>query len=131
MPTLEEMTGWSVLEIEAAIRSSLPPEVRFECGFDREAGVWFVRFWQEREGQKVVLFQEWGIEQRLTYFNGYGWLWARQKPPPPKHSPWKPRQHEVLPQIRVGKTRTPDPEDLNPDEIKAVYDAFREHPKKR
>lgn len=131
MPTIEEMTAWAPREIEAAIRSNLPPGVSFSCGHDRGSGVWFVRFWQEHEGKQVTLYEDFGFEQRITYFNGYGWVWARQKPKTASTSPWKPRDREVTPNVRTAKTRSPLPDDLDPAEVKAVYERFREQPKKR
>jgi len=133
MPTIEEMTAWSSDDIVAAISVSLPPGVQFDYGYDRDAGTWFIRFWQVKDSKKEVLYEDWGWEQRITYLNGYGWVWARQRPPPPSISPWKPRQREVTPQAvqRRAHARVPDPEDLDPNEIKAVYDRYREQPKKR
>ena len=133
MPTVEEMTAWTCEEIETAIRVALPPGIQFDCGYDREAGTWFVCFWrQQPDGKKYILFQDWGFEQRITYFNGYGWVWARQQPKPPVHSPWQPRRQEVAPpRVHPQVSTAPDPEDLNPDEIQAVYADFRGHPKKR
>lgn len=145
MATIEEMMGWTPQEIEAAIRSSLPPGVQFDCGFDQAAGTWFVRFWREQKkeagAERVVLYEDWGIEQRITYFNAYGWVWARQRPKPPAHSPWVRHQDKVNPQSvrkaaqtvqqRVPFVRAPDPADLDPKEIQSVYADLREHLKKR
>ena len=140
MPTLEEMTAWNCDEIEAEIRVTLPPGVEFDCGFDKEAGTWFVRFWRlQPDGTKNVLFQDWGFEQRITYFNGYGWVWARQQPKPPVYSPWRPRRQEVMPQrapsktahVTVSREAVADPDDLVPEKIEAVYADLRGHPKKR
>lgn len=132
-PTLEEMTGWTPTEIEAAIRKIKPQGVNFECGIDREAGAWFVQFWQDNQGKKNILFEDWGFEQRIVYFNAYGWAWARQRGPTQRTSPWTRRQGEVTPQVVQRKAKAssiPDPADLDPNQIRAVYDRFREEPKK-
>lgn len=134
MPTLEEMTAWSVEEIEGAIRAELPDSLRLECGRDVGLGAWFIRFWQKQTDPPELLYQDWGVDQRLTYFNGYGWLWARQRPQPPAHSPWVRRREITLPVVRrtaLSKAIPPDPEDLDPNAVEAVYADLRGHPKKR
>jgi hypothetical protein len=133
LPTIEEMTAWTPDDIVAAIHVSKPPGTQFDCGFDQNAGTWFVRFWTELNGRKNVLFEDQGFEQRITYLNGYGWIWARQRPKPPSTSPWQARRGEVQPNVVQRRTRATakDPEDLDPEEIQAVYDRYREQPKKR
>ena len=133
MPTLEEMTAWSAEEIEGAIRCSLPAGFYFECGLDQEAGAWFARFWRPSESQRTVLYQDWGIDQRLTYFNAYGWLWAQKQPKPPAHSLWARRREvtrETVQQRAFRGVRVPDPPDLDPEQIEAVYADTFGKPKK-
>lgn len=120
MPTLEEMTVWTPDDIEAEIRQILPKGLSFECGFDKEAGTWFTHFWHMQNGQKVTDYQDWGWEQRITYFNAYGWVWVRMTPPPSAGSPWV-RRREAVPVPPSKVPQTPDPADLDPNEIRAVY----------
>ncbi len=57
---------------------------------------------------------------KLLYLNGLGWLMTRNHKP--GHPAWKPRDHEVT--MRVPNPTTshiPDPADLDPAEVSAVY----------
>jgi hypothetical protein len=128
MPTFEELRCWTPDEIETAIRLGVPHDIQFACGLDREAGAWFVRFWREdAEGKKTILFEDWGFEQRITYLNAYGWMWVRQQPKPSPVSPWA-RRGEVPIARRKKPPQVPDPEDLNPEEVLAVYAQAKGHP---
>lgn len=133
LPTLEEMTAWTAEDIEAAIRQTLPQGTAFECGFDRQAGQWFVRVLRLVDGATQVAFEDSGIDRRITYFNAYGWIWARQQPKPSPNSPWV-RRREVtrdsVQQTVAKRTRVPDPADVDPEEIAAVYAAWRGHQKR-
>jgi hypothetical protein len=134
MPTLEEMAAWSADEIEGAVRSELPDNLRLECGYDAGAGAWYIQFWQQGANPPNLLYQDWGFDQRLTYFNGYGWLWAQKRPKPPAHSPWVRRREITLPIVQhtAGvRVVPPDPEDLEPSAVEAVYADLRGHPQKR
>lgn len=130
MPTLEEMTTWTVADIDAAIRRALPADLFYDRGFDPAAGTWFTRFWRLQDGQKQTLYEDWGFEQRIAYFNAYGWLWAQQQPAPSVHSPWKPRGDVTATQVQRKARNIPDPADLDPNEVESVYAGLRGHPKK-
>lgn len=125
MRPFEEMTTWSVEEIESAIQASLKGAFRFQSGWDHEAGVWVTRFLKSNEkGEDTVAFEDWGPDRRILAFNALGWLWEQTRPPPPKGSPWL-RRHETPrvwnPRPNYRGAGAPDPADLNPDEIDAVY----------
>lgn len=127
MHPFEEMTTWSVEEVESAIKASLKKGgFRFQSGWDEEAGVWFTRFLKPSEDGKedTVPFEDWGPDRRILAFNALGWLWDQLRPPPPKGSPWV-RRHETTrvwnPRVTYRGAGAPDPADLNPDEIASVY----------
>lgn len=137
--TLEEMTAWSVGEIQGEIHALLPKGLNFEALPD-EGGFWTVSFWRvdEETGDKKVVWVETGPDQRIQLFNAYGWLWSQRRPKPPGHSPWQERRREVgedqinraaarrhLPRTSPGGRRAPDPEDLDPDEVRSVYEQAR------
>lgn len=130
MHTLEEMTTWTVDDVANAIRQGLPSGLVFDCGFDVAAGTWYVRFWRQQDDQKRVLFEDWGFEQRITYLNAFGWLWSQKQPAPPAHSPWQRRGEVTVAQVQRKAHNIPDPADLDPNEVQAVYANLRGHPKK-
>ena len=140
MATLEEMTAWSLDEIEAEIVAALPPGLHFELKPD-ESGFWSVSFWRvsDTTKDKQVVWDDVGPDQRIMLFNAYGWLWLRQQPKPPEHSPWQPDRLEITSRVaksmsrRIlieggvgrGPSRGSDPEDLDPLEVLAVYELSR------
>lgn len=130
MHTLEEMTTWTVEDVDAAIKQGLTEGLFFDRGFDPQAGTWFARFWRLQDGQKRTLYEDWGFEQRITYLNAYGWLWAQKQPVPSAHSPWRPRGDVTVAQVQRKARNIPDPADLDPKEVQSVYAGHRGHPKR-
>jgi hypothetical protein len=119
MATIEEMTAWTLEEIQAEIRAALPEKWRFE--FLTEDGQWRTRFLGV-EGE--CLWWRTYLEPRVLLLDAYGWLWRQQHRQLPTNPAWIPRDRRKL--VPVGKVglqgvTVPDPEDLNPDEIDAVY----------
>lgn len=125
MRPFEEMSAWSVEEIESAVGASLRGAFRFQSGWDEEAGVWFTRFWKtDDKGVETVAYEDWGPDRRILAFNALGWLWEATRPPPSPGSPWV-RRHENTrvwnPRATYRGAGAPDPADLDPQEIGSVY----------
>lgn len=122
-PTLEEMQTWSVDEIKAHIAEYLPDDTVFRCAFSDDIGQW--RGWFEQD--KTVLWDQWSLDQRLLLLDAFGWLWAKRQPARPADSPWVGRQGRVpMEAVRRRAFSEPDPADLDPDEVQAVYEAHRQ-----
>jgi hypothetical protein len=123
MASLQEMTGWTLDEIQTEIRAVLPQGWRFE--FLTEDRQWRVQF-LGAEGD--CLWWQTYIEPQLLLLDAYGWLWRHQHPQPPANPAWISRDRRKL--VPVGKVglkgvTVPDPEDLDPAEIDAVYQGHK------
>lgn len=138
MFTLAEMTAWSNDDISTHIQVLMAKDLSFRHGYDQGERMWYVRFECFDEGAKkqVVVWSDYGADQRMVLFNAFGWVWARQQPEPDKHSPWARRRHQDLREVistggaqRPG--RVPDPADLDPTEVASVYEASTNSDKNR
>lgn len=120
MPSVEEMTAWTTEDIEAEIRVSLPKNWQFEHGCS-ETGGWAIIRDEEGETKWETAMVP---DERLLLFNAYGWLITRSAVP--RLPAWARRKGEI-PKPLVGHfslpgVSVPDPEDLDPAEVAAVYD---------
>ena len=84
------------------------------------------RFWAKgEEGAEKILFEDWGIDFRILLFNAIGWLMQRSQPKPAPGSPWVRRHDDTRARVQKvvfrGAAGAPDPADLDPGEIQAVY----------
>jgi len=133
MLSLEEMTSWSPEDIRAAIAAELP------LGWSFVPDV--VNSWVHAkivDAEGTVLWEDSSADQRLLYFNAYGWLNLRSSQA--RHPAWRPRTKEVDPSERRSprewpseaefkprahqggaEASIPDPEDLDPAEVYSVY----------
>ncbi len=116
----EEMTAWSEQDVEAELRRLLPSNWQLNTG--AQDGWYYAALLDE---DTKTVWEEWGAVRRLLLLNAFGWLWMRNQTP--KHPAWKVRTHEVLlPNLTPStKEPLPDPEDVTPEEIRAVYDRHR------
>ena len=117
MATLEEMTTWAPDDIQGEILTMLPEGWRFE--FIPEDQQWRARF---LNAEGTILWWNTYIEPRFLLFDAFGWLFRRHHKT--VNPIWTPRsQREFVPVGKVGLqgVTVPDPEDLDPDEIAAVY----------
>jgi hypothetical protein len=119
MIALAEMTTWSAQDVQGAILSDLPSGWQFSA---KIVNGWHVaKFVDDAD---LVVWEEQSADQRLLFFTAYGWLHLRGHKP--KIPAWKLRTGEVNPsQTIVGRASShvevPDPEDLDPAEVAAVY----------
>ena len=118
------MTTWTSDDIRAQIRASLPDG--WTLSESRQEG-WFHAAINDLEN--TPQWEDAQADVRILLFNGYGWLTMRQQKT--KHPAWRPHPKQLrLPgnvQGSFGRpTIIPDPEDLDPKEIEAVYSKRRE-----
>lgn len=119
MLSLEEMASWDVQDVRAAIASDLPEGWKF---IPEVVNGWYFAKYFDDVGR--VVWEDQSADQRLLFFNAYGWLHLRNHKP--RIPAWKLRTSEVSPATVAGRAShpqivVPDPEDLDPDEVRSVY----------
>jgi len=120
VPSLDELVNLSTEDIRAAVAAELPAGWKFHA---EPVNGWAYARLEDAEG--TLLWEDCLADPRLVFLNAYGWLVSRSTEP--KHPVWRRRTHEVNPQQytpRPAETRwepVPDPEDLDPAEVQAVY----------
>ena len=128
MPSLEEMSAWSLDDIEAAIHHDLPNGWTYQRGYDPDRAGWATVI--DAEG-KVVWETSQIPDERLLLFNVYGWLLTRTATP--RHPAWArrtgPTPRPVVGQRFLPGISIPDPEDIDPSEVQSVYGALHKNPK--
>lgn len=107
-------------EVEAEIKSLLQDAESFAISFDKG--------WHGEilAGDEVVWWGG-GFDYRLVLLDAYGWLWMRAHPPK-RGLRWGDRPEltrEMVTQRAQRQASAKDPEDLDPDEIAAVYEDYR------
>jgi hypothetical protein len=127
MATLEEVVVWSLDEIRGGICELLPAGWVFEedpVG-QRAARVRLLR--PGEEGPQVE-WEDTHHDLRLLLLGAYGHLWLRQHQVRPD-SPWvrrhNPTREAVTRQVLARFPRVPDPADVDPSEVQAVYETTR------
>lgn len=130
MPTLEEMTTWSSDEVLQAIQAILPEGWTLSCKTEKSS--FLVRILKPVvEGEeRVVAWENYHIDQRILLFDAYGWLAVHDEPKVPGGGDLSRRQ-QLAEQAAARWARVPreaippDPEDVDPDEVNAVYEQAR------
>jgi len=121
MLTVEEITAWTTEEILAEIRERLPKGWLAECSWSNEKGYWTVQvFKPNEEGQLVVEQEESNMDERLALLNTFGAFWFKSLPSPASDSPWIRRSEVTVQSVTRKATQSPDPEDLDPQEIQDI-----------
>ena len=120
MPSIEQISTWTIQEIVQEIGRILPAgQALVEAVTDG----WHVAT-IERSEDATVLWTDRNADRKLVLLNAFGWLWLHNQKP--KHPAWKPREGNRP--ARPHPTRGPrvaDPADLDPDEIRSVYEKER------
>lgn len=121
MPDYVEMTAWSLEETRFHLQNVLPKGWKFEQGVDEEY-LW-ARVLQD---DGVVVWDNIHLDERTLLLDAYCWLHFRSQPKLDRSSVWAERRVELT---RRGVTQrvmsVPDPEDLDPEEIRSVYEQAR------
>lgn len=117
MPSVEEMATWAPDEIMAHIQRLLPEGHEFGLGRQGIA-LWLARV-VNSSGDK--LWERSGMDERVLLLDAYGWLWLQRQAAPAPDTPWARRPSPKLQQVSRSPSTDPDPEDLDPAEVLAVY----------
>lgn len=115
---------WDADRIKLEIESLLPLGWSFTSG-EEETSDYFRASFEDAEG--ATPWEDSGPFAQVILFNAYGWLFARTTLAS-NTGPWRKRRDLTLVEVNaevLRKARVPDPEDLDPDAIQAVYDAPR------
>jgi len=126
VPSIQEISAWSLDEIRGEIERLLPEDWQFRDGWDQNTLCWFVCF--ERFGEApdpVLIWEDSTSDHRINLLNAFGHLWTKLQPKPQPDSPWSRQQELTAEHVRQKALELADPEDLDPDEIKSVYETFR------
>ena len=115
MPTLEEITAWSLDEIEAEIERRLPQGWRLNPTW-AEAGYWDYSLESPTTAEWKVEWLDQGVDRKILALNAFGWLWFKNQPPSPT-SRWNRRQELTREAVTQKAQTAPDPEDLDPTSI--------------
>ncbi len=117
MPEYVEMTAWSLDEVRAHLRRVLPSGWKFEQG-EAEEFLW-AQILDENGG---AIWDHVHMDERLLLLDAFCWLYFRPQPKP-ENSVWSERRAELTRRGVMQKVleSVPDPEDLNPEEVRSVY----------
>jgi hypothetical protein len=115
MPTLEEVSKWSVEQIRVQIHAILPPGWVFDL--QPFPDHWKAAFRTE-DGTEVWAEAHWNLQYILL--GAYGWLWLRREPPK-GHPAWRVQPPRVLVPVHPGGQQGQNLEDLDPQYLASVY----------
>ncbi len=120
MLNTEDMSAWTIDEIQLKLMDLIEQQ-SYILGFQavsNEAG-WYASF--TADGRELWGLQ--GPDIRLVLLSAYVWLDCRTNPVKPRPM-WAPRGENAARSDVVNvPVSSPDPEDLDPTEIAAVYDS--------
>jgi len=128
MASLEEVTAWSLGEIKDGIRLLLPKDWRFDYRLTDD-GLHKAQILEPVQDGYAVRWEDAFTDERLVLFGAYGYLLSKQHTPHPD-SPWVRRPNQARDTIKrraferfgVSFGSTPDPEDLDPEVVRSVYE---------
>jgi hypothetical protein len=118
----EEISAWSLEELEAEIAAALPHDW-VHRSITHANGYWTARFGRPEDSGVSIELERQGPDKRLVLLDVYGELWLRTVPPAPEGSPWV-RRNEPAASLNLRPVRgshVPDPEDLDPSEVERVH----------
>jgi hypothetical protein len=118
MPEYVDIETWPIDRIRRSSHSVLPNGWELKSGTLAEYGTWI----QILSSDKVV-WNASHLDERIVWISAYCWLLLREQPsPPPNVSVWGKRRGELTARgVTQRILSSPDPEDLDPDEIKEIY----------
>lgn len=122
MPSLEEMTIWSTEDLNRQIQLSLPSGWTMRSA--SEGGIYSATV-LDQTGEAQWHGQR--TDYRLLQLDVYGWLITRGAK---SQNPAWARRDNLTPKrvgrdIGLGGPSIPDPEDLDPEEVRAVYEKHK------
>ncbi len=126
MHTVDDLNAWTNTEVVLQIEALKPVGTAFIHGQDPETLFWTARF-ETTDGN--VLWSDASPDERLSLFNAFGWVWVQSQPQPSLTSRWRRgpelTREVVTKRVALNGHTVPDPEDLNPEEVRAVYEKAR------
>lgn len=117
MVPIQEMMAWTADDAHEEIVSALPPGVSFDV--QRDHGLWTSSL---RNAEDIDIWASTpSADLRIALIEAYVWLHIGNKEPTGPH--WGRRtQDPIQVTAKVGSSADiPDPDDLNPSEIEALY----------
>jgi hypothetical protein len=116
MPTLDEMSTWTVDEINAQILKLVPASLKFEL--ETHPDHWRASY----KTENGVVWSEDHYALRILLLSAYMWLHQRLHPVR-VHPAWRPSPSRPLVPVHPsgGSPPVPDPSDLDPAHIASVY----------
>jgi len=123
MPSYVEITTWSLEEIRAEVVAAIPEGWCIEQGKNDGDGY----FWICLLRSGVIEWENFQFDERVLLLDAFCWLWLRKQPQPmPGTSVWGRRRGELSQKFVTQRALAiPDPDDLNPVEVQAVYASVR------
>jgi len=130
VPTIEEMTTWTADDVLQEIQRVLPEGWTLSSKALRDRfRVQILEAVVEGE-ERVLAWEDYHVDQRILLFDAYAWLVTLGQTPSPVKGPLSRRQ-QLAEQAAVRWAGVPkgnippDPEDVDPAEVTAVYEDFR------
>lgn len=125
MPDYAEITAWSLEEARAQANGALPEGWEIRTGQD-EGHLWIQVVRPDEKVEWVVEWDSFHFDERTLYLNAFCWLWFREQPRPSR-SVWAPRRGELTRKNVTQRilSSVADPEDLDPAEVRTVYEEAR------
>jgi hypothetical protein len=119
------MTGWSIDELREELKALLPKSWQFVIQAER-SGFWVVRFEELRESGPEMVWEALEVDERRALFEAYGYLWMKQRPFRELDATWVRRRPMMSPPQSSVSDSSPDPEDIDPEEVESVYSSLGE-----
>src|SRR5271166_2871739 len=121
MPSLEEISTWTIQDIRTEIQKLVPEGHTFAESVKDGWHFAVLQCTAPSSNLSEVLWSDQNPDRKLLLLNAFGWLWLRGQKP--KHPAWKahrggqPARRHPAPFPKIA-----DPPDLDPKEIRAVYE---------
>lgn len=113
----ERLASLTTIELREELAVVLPKDWSFRCELVSAARSWDLEI---SEGPEIR-WQVSSPDERLALLHAYGWLVMRGQPKP---EPVWDRTRELVREPVKTRSELADPEDLDPQEIQAVYGNF-------
>jgi hypothetical protein len=116
----DNLASWSVEELRQQLTQILPRGWTFEQG-NAEGTLWI----RLLDPQGKVIWDTLHLDERTLLLDAYCWFGLRDQPrPTPETSVWGRRRGELTQRgVTQQVLSVPDPEDLDPKEVRLVYES--------
>lgn len=115
MEPLSKISTLPTEEVLLELKAALPLDWLFDL--KQIGGFWCASFIDD---QGKVLWAEESTAYNIGIYSAYGWLWLRLNHQP-RATAWASKMRSPTLTSRWSSVKTPDPEDLDPNEIAVVY----------